>query len=341
MFRTSVERHLTWPAFFFPVGPDGWLYYMSLLRGGQVIRLRVKGVTPPVNPTKPKPTTSKKVVKTTTRPPPDPLCTPTGAKKIVVPTCAVAVGKQPMDTIMYVSREGWPSERVRFMQNGMWGPVGLDASVGNKSTNSGRSMGINNQWFISGYGTHAWSKIQLNGNKCCYRFTSSVGVDDEVRRFYGNWAYNVTGEWSVISADTGATLYNSTRALGRPIKLGDNPVSVDVKNLHLHNAITLNAQVPLRINPVSYNDFTPAHLDWAETKMYCGPKAPYTPIITMMTPLPGTRVLPGGKVAFSAKAVAWDGATPIPPSGFLWTVDLVHCQGFLCHTHTPFYSTLF
>jgi hypothetical protein len=318
----------------FRVGIDGWLYYLSN-SGGTVIRLRIPGMSPPGNPTVPRQTTARPIP-TTTRPPPDPLCNP--ARPIVVPTCAVTTGQQPMDPIMWVSREGWPSNRVRFMRNGNWGPVGLDASVGNRTRNSGRSLVIGKEWFITGYGTHALSTIQLTLNKCCFRMTSWVGVDQETRRFYGNDSTLGEGEFVLRNVDmaTRPAIWNSSLQVRRRLTGGASPLFVDRRNLQGITRLQLEAGVPRRFAVTPPKVWRAAHLDWAETKLYCGPRAPYAPRITLISPAPGAAVLPNSNVTFSARATFWDGRTVIPASGYNWDINLIHCQGALCHQHNPY-----
>ncbi|KAI9005748.1 hypothetical protein DFJ74DRAFT_691983, partial [Hyaloraphidium curvatum] len=325
----------------FRVGPDGWLYYINN-SGGTLVRFRIRGFTPPPNPTIPRGTTARPV-RTTSKRPPDPLCAPTGAARIVVPTCAVAAGQQPIGDVTFLSREGWPRSRLRFARNGNWGPVGLDASVGRRGQpQTGRTLNVNNRWFITGWGTHSISQIIVSLNRCCFRITGFVGVDEEVRRFYPQWNLqltnvthtNVEGSWTVRILDTNRLVWNSTTA--RRMRLGQNPMPFDIRNLQRYNRVQLDAAVPPALDPRRADVWTPAHLNWAEVKAYCGPRAPYAPIITMTSPPEGFAAQPNSMVRFSARATYWDRRTPVPASMFRWDINLVHCQGFLCHQHNPF-----
>ncbi|KAI9031494.1 Sorbosone dehydrogenase-domain-containing protein [Hyaloraphidium curvatum] len=326
----------------FRVGTDGWLYYLSNA-GGVVIRLRISGFTPPPNPTVPRLTTARPVP-TTSKRPPDPLCEPTGAARIVVPTCTAGVGQQPIGDLTFLSREGWPRSRLRFVRNGNWGPVGLDASVGRRNNQtSGRTLNINNRWFITGWGTHALSQIDVLLNQCCYRVTGTVGVDEEVRRFYPQWGYNdtaspnagnVSGSWTIRTVDNNRVVWNSSTI--RRMNLGSNPLAFDIRNLHRFNRVSLQAAVAPGLDTRLANVWTPSHFNWAEVKAYCGPRSPYAPIVTMTQPPEGLMARPDTMVRFAATATYWDRRTAIPASMFQWDINLVHCQGFLCHQHNPF-----
>ncbi|KAI9011577.1 Sorbosone dehydrogenase-domain-containing protein [Hyaloraphidium curvatum] len=325
----------------FRVGTDGWLYYLSQAQQGSVIRFRISGFTPPPNPTVPRLTTARPVP-TTSKRPPDPLCDPTGAARIVVPTCAAATGQQPIGDLTFLSREGWPRSRLRFARNGNWGPVGLDASVGlSGQANTGRTLNINNRWYITGWGTHALSQIDVLLNRCCYRITGVVGVDEEVRRFYPHYGLNntgpqlnVSGSWTVRTVDDSRVVWNSS--LVRRMDLGSNPLSFDIRGLHRFNRVSLQAAVAPHLDPRRGEVWQPSHFNWAEVKAYCGPSSPYAPIVTMTQPPEGLIAPPDTNVQFAATATYWDRRTAVPASMFTWDVNLVHCQGFLCHQHSPY-----
>lgn len=181
------------------------------------------------------------------------------------------------------------------------------------------------------------SNIGLTTGKCCYRFTASVGVDDEIKKIWPQW-YNLSagGEFTVRSIDTNGVLWNSAKA--RPwtkIKYGTTPINVDVRNLHLHNKIALEATMPAG-TPMTQINWRPAHLDWAEAKLYCGPTSPYAPIINMTSPPLGYIAQPNEVVKFAATVLYWDNKTPVPPQFWRWDINLVHCQGALCHQHNPY-----
>jgi hypothetical protein len=199
---------------------------------------------------------------------------------------------------------------------------------------------VGKQWFITGYGTHAHSQIQLQLNRCCFRMTSFVGVDDETQKFYGDNARNGEGEFILRNMDTAArpVLYNSSRSVRRRLVGGASPAFVDRRNLQSVSRMLMEAVVPKQRfgGRTPSNVWRPAHLDWAETKLYCGPRAPYAPIIKILSPAPGAAVLPNSNVSFSATATFWDRKTPIPASAFNWDINLIHCQGNLCHQHNPY-----
>lgn len=328
----------------FRVGADGFLYYIRNPEG-TLIRLRVEGHTPAPDPTIPKATTSRPRIPKTTRPA-DPLCNPT--RRIVVPECTVNKGEDPLEPVQYLSREGWPQSRRRFVRNGLWSTVGLDTSVGNRTVNSGRTLSIAGTYYLTGFGTHAASIIEMSLNKCCYRFTGLVGVDDEVGRFYPWWrnaslATVGGGEFTVKDASPGRAsdkvLWNSTRA--RPymrIRYGTKAIPFNIKRLGGISKIRLEARVPARLAEIKYSDYTAAHLDWVEPKLYCGPRAPYAPIINLVTPPEGFIAKPGANVKFSATATYWDGTTPIPGGKMFWKWWVVWNRDECCSRHP---STVF
>jgi hypothetical protein len=165
-----------------------------------------------------------------------------------------------------------------------------------------------------------------------------VGVDDEVLKFYrpAMLAASEGGEW-VIRSDTNRQLWNSTaaRRWRKQQKVGTPPAAFDVRNLQRFNTVTLLANIPARLPRMLARDFQPAHLNWAEAKLYCGPRAPYAPIINMVEPVLTFIAQPNEVVRFSASATYWDKRTPVPLQYWRWDINLIHCQGKLCHQHNP------
>ncbi|WP_200411485.1 NPCBM/NEW2 domain-containing protein [Virgibacillus salexigens] len=74
----------------------------------------------------------------------------------------------------YLSDLGWISA-----MNG-WGPVERDTSVGSDSAGDGSTLTINGETFDKGLGVHAYSEVVYHLGGKFSRFTSKVGVDDEV-----------------------------------------------------------------------------------------------------------------------------------------------------------------
>ncbi|MQB01655.1 MAG: DUF4838 domain-containing protein [Actinobacteria bacterium] len=75
----------------------------------------------------------------------------------------------------YLSDHEW-----RYGGNG-WGPVERDQSNGSYEAGDGDTLSIDGQTFARGLGTHAYSEIAYQLDDTCERFTSWIGIDDEVR----------------------------------------------------------------------------------------------------------------------------------------------------------------
>lgn len=65
-----------------------------------------------------------------------------------------------------------------------WGPIELDRSNGEQGAGDGRTLTLGGVTYAKGFGTHAGSEMRFslqghNGARCT-RFTSRIGVDDEV-----------------------------------------------------------------------------------------------------------------------------------------------------------------
>jgi hypothetical protein len=73
--------------------------------------------------------------------------------------------------------------------------------------------------------------------------------------------------------------------------------------------------------------------------LYCGPDAPYLPVITIQSPNPTREFAIGQRVNFSAVAQYYDLKTQITDgASFKWDVNLAHCQGAICHQHSAIES---
>lgn len=283
-------------------------------------------------------TTKPGIPATTAKPVPNPLCNPPNPIQLnALPTEA---NGQKWETVMYLSKAGFPSARVQPLRNGGWGPIGIDSSVGpgpNQANKNSRVISIGSEYFTAGLGTKGIStvKIDFGGLKRCWKFVAKVGIDDEI------WLKGPTqawGEFTVYNGDMKSLLYNSTASRStegkQAVKVRELAYQVSVTNLDQINGITLNADMP-RQGKYPFN-FLNAHYDWASAKLYCGPDAPYVPIVNILTPKPGkTEYAIGQTVQFTGEAYYWDGKTKITnPGMFAWNVVLVHCQGYLCHQHS-------
>ncbi len=237
---------------------------------------------------------------------------------------------------MYITKGGFPETRIRYLQNGGWGPVGLDSSIGPgpNSLNNSRVISIGGEYFTQGLGTKGPSRVQLNlgGRNRCYKLTAMVGIDDEIHIGGDKEAW---GEFRVLN---GSRILSSTtetlKARGLPpIKAKDPAMPISVTGLNSLSSFQLFADQP---NATAYPfDFNNGHYNWATVKLYCGPDAPYMPIIRIDSPTGPTERSIGDVVQFRGSAFYYDRVTAITdPAAFQWTVLLIHCQGYLCHQHS-------
>jgi hypothetical protein len=75
---------------------------------------------------------------------------------------------------LYITDLNWTSST-----NG-WGPVEIDQSNGEESSDDGRIITLNTQAYSRGLGVHAASSVSYNLNGAYLRFQSDIGIDDEV-----------------------------------------------------------------------------------------------------------------------------------------------------------------
>ena len=182
-----------------------------------------------------------------------------------------------------------------------------------------------------GLGTHSASEISIPLAGSCYRFTADIGIDDEVlTKCIGQGTdckdiknyVKALGEFNIRKDNSWA--YNSTKAIGRAIHAGDLPTKVDIRNLTGTETLTLLGYAPKGNTMVI--DKTYNHLNWANPKLYCGPDAPFVPIVEILQPLPLNSVKLNSVVRFQGRATTWDGK-PLPASALTWIIELLHCQG--------------
>lgn len=298
---------------------------------GEIRRLEVAGYSPPkIRTTSRGPTTTKKLTGTAA------LCNPTD--RIKVSPLPTEANGQPWETTMNVAR-GFPESRVKVLQNGEWGPVGVDSSVGpapNSSLQS-RVMSIGREFYTSGFGTHGDSLIQIDmGLGRCWKLVAKVGVDDEIHIGGEKTAW---GEFIIKSGpqEGSKTLYSlqADRAKQNwpPIKSRNPASTITITNLTDVASLQLIATRPLPLATYPFN-YTYGHYDWASLKLYCGPDAPYLPFVVINTPVGAAEYKIGDVVKFSGRALFYTKKVEIfNPDSFSWSVVLVHCQGYLCHQH--------
>ena len=91
-----------------------------------------------------------------------------------------AQGQQSIPAFAQTSTEYSLTELPILINQGGWGPVEIDTSVGEELAGDGGPLTINGQIFTKGFGTHATSVLSFDLEGKCDLFSSYVGVDDEV-----------------------------------------------------------------------------------------------------------------------------------------------------------------
>lgn len=220
---------------------------------------------------------------------------------------------------------------VTYVRNGPGaGPVEVDASVGGVLPNDGQQITVSGNRYSYGLGVRASSEVKVTFRGKCYALVTDVGVDDEMKGMGG-------GEFVVRTQSLAETILANSTALRNGIFMrgGTEPFTMTVNNLHTLMGVRLQANRP---STYTVGNITMDHLDWADIRFLCGPDAPYLPkvqaSVTFVKGGTGTakRAKVGDIVAFSGSARDFNGS-PISVDRFEWFINLVHCQGPLCHTH--------
>lgn len=136
------------------------------------------------------------------------------------------------------------------------------------------------------------------------------------------------GEY-VIKAD-GQVLFNLSARMGTYMRAGDLPQTIDLIHLEWYSDLGLYGYKPWG-NAMNM-DATLNFLDWGEAKMYCGPDSPYLPAIDITYPESKNLFGLNDQVVFSGIVSTYDDK-PLPEASYQWYINLIHCQGSLCHTH--------
>lgn len=219
---------------------------------------------------------------------------------------------------------------VQYARNGhdgtknAGGPIEIDASVGGADKWDGSTLSVSGIWFPRGFGTKATSEIHLKLDGNCYRFKTSVGIDDSAGIRYSDAVENrkALGEF-VIKAD-GVTVRNLTQLpAGQPAQVVDVSELQEVTDLGLYGWRPWGNTMPMGDPSLSF-------LNWADPKVYCGPDAPYMPIVKITFPTAKNAFSVGDNVVFEGKAMDYN-MTPLPETSYSWYINLIHCQGAKCH----------
>lgn len=129
-----------------------------------------------------------------------------------------------------------------------WGPIERDRSNGERAAGDGRPLTIGGQVFAKGLGVHAFSSVTYDLGGRCSRFTTQVGVDDEV----GSRGSVVFEIWD----GTSRRLFQSGIQRGTD---GPLPVSVDLTGVAVLRLVVTDAG----------NGVGADHADWADAFVTC------------------------------------------------------------------------
>lgn len=156
--------------------------------------------------------------------------------------------------------------------------------------------------------------------RVCSRFITYVGIDDS-----GGGRGSAE---ALIYAD-GDLIYNSTEDLGMILTNGVGPVKVEI-DVRDVGRIRLIGDLPWVFRYAKEEHLKHSNLNWAEPIVHCGPTSSKLPRVEI-TPLGANPEVAdiGSSVSFSGSAFSARGAA----LANIWTVNLWHCQGSLCHIH--------
>lgn len=156
-------------------------------------------------------------------------------------------------------------ERLLYARNG-WGPVEKNRSNGEQTAGDGKALSLNYTKYAQGYGVHANSELRFslagtNGAQCT-RFTSYVGLDDEVKYSQvKNWRQQGSVVFQVFL--DGVKVYEATDSQF-------DLLDARLVDLNIANKKELRLVVTDAGDGISYD-----HADWADPKIYC--QTPQTP----------------------------------------------------------------
>jgi alpha-galactosidase len=132
-----------------------------------------------------------------------------------------------------------------------WGPVERNQSNGEEASGDGRPITLKGTVYPTGVGTHAGSSVVYYLGGTCSRFSSAIGIDDEIN---GNTTASVV--FQVFNTDTNTKIYDSG------VVAADSPTrSVDVP-------VTGIQQLELRVTDAG-NGNAYDHADWAGARVAC------------------------------------------------------------------------
>ena len=136
------------------------------------------------------------------------------------------------------------------MSNG-WGSVERNQSNGEEATGDGHPITLKGTVYPTGLGTHAAASAVYYLGGTCARFSSDIGIDDEIK---GNTTASVV--FQAFNHDTDTKIYDSG------VVAADSPTrSIDV-------ALTGIQQLELRVTDAG-NGNAYDHADWAGARVTC------------------------------------------------------------------------
>jgi hypothetical protein len=142
-------------------------------------------------------------------------------------------------------RTAFVSELPFAAESNGWGPVERDTSNGENSGGDGNPIQIGGTRFDKGLGVHAASSVSVQLDGRYKRFTSQVGVDDEVGSG-GSVAFEVVADGKVIATT--------------PVMTGNDPArAIDVD-------VTSVRELTLRVTDGG-NGNGNDHADWADARL--------------------------------------------------------------------------
>lgn len=289
-------------------GPDGTIWIMGLDNDGYVREISYNasaecpgmelpaGVPPsPPPPPVPSPLPTPPVTE-----PADEQCAPSW----IVPVPDIPEGSQ-LTMKTYISNLPTLIEDY----NGGWGPMERNINVGGPNAKDGYPITLAGTRYISGLGTRANSSVRVPIDGLCSEFHAIVGVDD----------VSAWGEATVQVFGDGTLLASGVVSRGAP------PVSFD---------LAVMGMKMLTLTSTAHDGSEAVDVDWAEAVVYCGPKSPFLPRVSIQ-PSGGLDIAVtefDTKLTFRGKAIDFQGKA-LPASAYDWTLNLIHCQGPVCHTH--------
>jgi hypothetical protein len=135
----------------------------------------------------------------------------------------------------------------------------------------------------------------------------------------------------------GQTFWNSTVwNRGSALARGTVPLSIDIAGLQNVSTLSLYSMRPWA-GSMPLGGKAVAGMNWGDARIYCGPDAPYLPTVEILSPSLVNSVGLNATVKFEGRGYDGISQALLGTDKYTWYINLLHCQGALCHTH--FYQT--